>query len=159
MTTFSGLEVHGEITYGEKRAKQRPEQEFLNVLQPVLNDEGITSIGWAQYTPYFNDGDPCVFSAGCLLVDLPEDADDRYEYEFPYGGYNNGEFTYPFGRVDLDTKEYVGECKDTYRRLEALNRALQSGEFDDVLLEKFGDHANVRIVPNDGIYVEFYDHD
>ncbi len=24
----------------------------------------LGAIAWAQYTPYFNDGDPCVFSTG-----------------------------------------------------------------------------------------------
>jgi hypothetical protein len=31
--------------------------------------------------------------------------------------------------------------------------------FDDVLLSKFGDHAKVRVVVGDGIYVDFYEHD
>ena len=45
----------------------------------------VYGVRWTQYTPYFNDGDPCVFSMGAVSV-FPtqadfEDDDDDYEFE------------------------------------------------------------------------------
>jgi hypothetical protein len=35
---------------------------------------GITGVVWTQYTPYFNDGDTCVFSVGDLtFTNAPSD--------------------------------------------------------------------------------------
>lgn len=46
---------------------------------------GIYGIMWAQYTPYFNDGDPCVFSIGSIATfsskEEFEDDPDIYEHE------------------------------------------------------------------------------
>lgn len=176
---FSGLPIKGDITYGEERKDQRPEEEFLAILQPVLDDPAITAVSWRQYTPYFNDGDPCVFRVYGLYVNATEEAEDDHEesedYEFPDGKYipnpdsNNhdgrGTWTYPFGKREIvpyrsgKIGAYSGPDEAQYDRLDALRHAIEGGEFDDVLLKKFGDHARVRVVPNDGIYVEFYEHD
>jgi hypothetical protein len=64
---------------------------------------------------------------------------------------------------DWPNREYVkdgyeGPDEARYDRVEALSGALQSGAFDNVLLENFGDHAMVT-VRKDGIEVEFYSHD
>jgi hypothetical protein len=38
------------------------QQDFPNLLLPILSQsKRIDSIGWRQYTPFFNDGDECVF--------------------------------------------------------------------------------------------------
>lgn len=37
----------------------------------------IESIYWTQYTPYFNDGDPCYFRMGEYEVEYLEDEEDE----------------------------------------------------------------------------------
>lgn len=53
---------------------------------------------------------------------------------------------------------YEGPDEARFDRCMELNRALESGAFDNVLLEHFGDHAMIT-VRKDGIEVKFYDHD
>ena len=53
--------------------------EFSKQLEPALKrilelTPGAASVGWDQYTPYFNDGDPCEFSVnGVYCFDQEDD--------------------------------------------------------------------------------------
>lgn len=58
---FLGIPIDGDITRGDKRVAQRPLSELQPLIRAVLNDPTMHSFGWTQYTPYFNDGEPCVF--------------------------------------------------------------------------------------------------
>lgn len=71
---FLGIPVHGDITHGEKRAAQRPLEDLEPLIRAVLDDPYIHSFGWTQYTPYFNDGEPCVFSVGTPWFRTVDDA-------------------------------------------------------------------------------------
>lgn len=42
----------------------------------------LKSITWTQYTPYFNDGEPCYFSVNNDMQFLPVVADGRSPYEY-----------------------------------------------------------------------------
>jgi len=53
---------------------------------------------------------------------------------------------------------YEGPDEDRYNRCQELDGALQSGAYDNVLLDTFGDHAMIT-VRKDTIEVEFYEHD
>ena len=142
--SFLGIPVDGDIVRGEKRAQQRPLEDLAPLIQAVLDDEGIACFGWYQYTPYFNDGDPCIFSAGTAWFARAEDLDTD-------GGFNEHDLTvYGNGHLDNDPPRH-DRCK-------ALSSAIDGGTFDDVLLEAFGDHAEIT-VKRDGIVVEFYEHD
>ena len=46
---------------GEPRPVQRPLSDLEPALRAILADGDILSFGWTQYTPYFNDGERCVF--------------------------------------------------------------------------------------------------
>lgn len=63
---FLGMEVEGCGGSGEE--SNRPEQysidHFKATISTILAHPEVTGIAWTQYTPYFNDGDPCVFSVG-----------------------------------------------------------------------------------------------
>ena len=56
------------------RVPQEDAASFLAALDNLLAQDGVVSVHWDQYTPYFNDGDPCEFSTGELFVRL----DDRF---------------------------------------------------------------------------------
>lgn len=160
--TFLGLAVEGDITEGNKRKKQRPLEDLQPILQALLDDEGVIEFGWRQYTPYFNDGDPCEFSTYGAWVRTAADADvdDQCELEVDYSHRSIGKRPKTWNRdtKSYDYDAYEGPDEARYDRCHALNRAIDGGEFLDVLLEAFGDHARVT-VRRDGIQVDFYSHD
>ena len=113
----------------------------------------VRAIAWSQYTPYFNDGEPCVFSVNEIHV-LPAsyvvaEGDDDPLTDAPYG---DGWEELPW-RAD---GELPGVSRDTLAALRDLNRTLQNAEPE--LEAVFGDHAIV-VVTKDGAQVETYDHD
>lgn len=156
---FLGIPVTGDIQQVDKRAAQRPIEDLQPLIRAVLDDPEIVEFGWRQYTPYFNDGDPCVFSAmepWFRLTTDPDDGDfDTYDHEIDQ-------------HPRLSTRRWVGgrhedqvlSPEDAARRerCAALSSAIDGGEFENVLLEAFGDHAEIT-VRRDGISVDFYSHD
>jgi hypothetical protein len=58
---FLGIPIDGDIQYAESKVPQRPLEDLAPIMQAVLDDESVKWFGWRQYTPYFNDGEPCVF--------------------------------------------------------------------------------------------------
>lgn len=167
-TTFLGIPIEGDITEADRRAKQRPLHEFSPIIQAVLSDPHIIEVGWSQYTPYFNDGDPCVFSANGIWVrtqgDVTPDDEDFYDTGESYSlDYGSGVLA---NVKEWNTTTRAYEIKQglaawiytSYEKASALDDAIQSGAFDDVLQEAFGDHAEVTIA-KDKIRVEHYSHD
>jgi hypothetical protein len=163
---FLGIPVKGDLNFTERRTPQKPLEELAPLMQAVLDDPTIAWFGWKQYTPYFNDGEPCVFSVNAELAvsftsgNGSDEDDEDDEDDAIYGGVNNNA---SLGKREYDFKSrsygaYSGPDEARYNRCLALEQAINSGAFDDVLLEHFGDHATIR-VSRDGIQVEFYEHD
>jgi hypothetical protein len=172
-----GIPIEGSITgMGDRRVQQLPIEDLQPLLQAVHSDPGIHSFGWRQYTPYFNDGEPCVFSTGNVWFLTPDDAEDPEDQEARVNDYYAWEeehsycgskgfaesfdvWTYPeTGRpwkTEVDNPDYD---RDRFERCETLAQALYSDRFDVALLAKFGDHAIVTVT-KDKITVEFYEHD
>jgi hypothetical protein len=160
---FLGIEIDGNIVRTEGSKPQRPLAEFAPILQAVLDDPTIVEFGWRQYTPYFNDGDPCKFSANGTWVrtvtDGNADSVDTCDLEVDYGKHlGERPRTWNSETRTYDVGPYDGPDEARYDRCVALSNAVDGGEFYDVLLTAFGDHAEVTI-RRDGIKVEFYDHD
>lgn len=168
-TNFLGLPIEGDITRGGRDDKpQRPLEEFRPIVATALAQPGVTELGWTQYTPYFNDGEPCVFRSYGLRS-LTVDGVEIEEPGFP--PYREDAQAVlgkrPVSWVDVPgqrTREkvlgdYSGPNAERYDALEALHDAIGDGEFDRVLLALFGDHAEVRVVPGEAVHVEFYEHD
>lgn len=169
--TFLGIPVEGDITKSG-RVAQRPLEDLAPIMQALLDDEGIARFGWRQYTPYFNDGDACVFSARGVWAARPEDLDpedpdtiDTGELDIDYGsrlgGYEGGEWVPDPENAPLNKlvgARYEGPDQARYDRCRLLSQAIESGRFDDVLLDAFGDHAEITVT-REGITVESYEHD
>lgn len=178
-TNFLGIPVEGDISKGDKRVPQRSLSELEPVIRAVLDDQYIASFGWTQYTPYFNDGEPCVFSVETPWFRTVDDVkaetsgsdeDDEYDYE------DDDSFTVEYGHPTLGKQgyqwdnprdwenrrkvygPYEGSHQSTFMVCSALSEAINSGAFEDVLLEAFGDHAQVRVTAA-GITVDTYSHD
>jgi hypothetical protein len=102
---------------------------------------------WSQYTPFFNDGDPCTFSSDheygeILLIDPAADPDDEPEFVTIEDA----------GWIECDTPEHrrLNEINDEFRRHFPDLR-------DDDMESLFGDHVRVTIYP-DRVATEEYDH-
>ena len=171
MTTtanFLGIPIDGDITRPRAGKTQRPREEFEPLVKALLDDPFIVEFGWRQYTPYFNDGDPCVFSASGAWVrtanepkqDAGQDDEDDYDeddtesLEISYGTHPTLGGQEGYG----DNARYVGTRESQWRTSRALADAVEDGEFDHVLLDLFGDHATVK-VSRTGITVDSYEHD
>lgn len=114
----------------------------------------ISSIRWTQYTPYFNDGDPCEFSVHEPYIGFKEGADGDA------GDYGDGRFSLWDLRKDSYSRE-KGYLKVPYEEkleedFKELTRLLRDNE--DALQYAFGDHVEVIVTP-ENIEVNEYDHD
>lgn len=92
----------------------------------------VTELGWTQYTPYFNDGDECIFSFHGLHATIIGVAGIYGEDYVDCGDYG-----------DLDKITNISEgCKTA---LNSLNKKLAGME--ELLKEALGDHMSIKITP------------
>jgi hypothetical protein len=110
--------------------------EFKRIFEEWPEIEGIR---WTQYTPYFNDGDPCVFHVNGSYVKIGDeggDDDDGWKDRYEVG--------------DRDSIEYK-RCKEIQDSLDLC---------EEILPFIFGDHVQVTIWRGkDEAEVEDHDHD
>lgn len=159
--TLAGRPIEGEISRYSDHAvvEQWDEEKFLELLDAVLDVPGVEAVRWHQYTPYFNDGDPCYFHTWGVGVKVAGGDPEAGEYEDGfvdiYEIRPEGDWTgnYP-DRKFVPSKE----PSPVFRAFEPFNRAVESGHFDNVLNKAFGDPAEVTAT-KEGFSVEFYDHD
>ena len=52
--------------------------EFKNIFTEVFEKTDVGCFYWTQYTPYFNDGDECVFSVGDIAVLKNSTPEEKY---------------------------------------------------------------------------------
>jgi len=112
----------------------------------------IVGFQWDQYTPHFNDGEPCRFSIYDIWdITYLDDEGEEQTLEF-YGS--------DFAKYAKD--ESNGDEELEAQLLAALKAAASVSEFNgehaDVLEDAFGDGVTVRI-SKDGVDVEECDHD
>jgi len=114
----------------------------------------VHAVGWRQYTPYFNDGDPCVFRCNAAYAWATNTKDT--------GNVNYGEYEGDEENVwvsDADYGDFNEELIPDHveKALDELRRFLGKVS-DDVYLSMFEDHVKVTAT-RDGFDVEEYDHD
>jgi hypothetical protein len=115
-------------------------KEFEGQIKDVFKEvfeahPDIEKIAWTQYTPYFNDGDPCVFRVYDIYFLLfSDDEETRYS----------------------DLYEWHSSYGDGYPVIKQLEKMLSSSE--DILLMLFGDHCQITVT-RDGLDVDEFDHD
>lgn len=166
---FLGIPVQGDIRPGEGRKEQWPLSRLAPFMQEVLDDPTIVAFGWSQYTPYFNDGEPCVFSVNELWVRTETDPDPAKTYGYddlsvcsylghPSLGKVNGHQEGDWPNQEYVIDSYEGPDRARFERCFALGAALQGGHYDNVLLDAFGDHAEITVT-REGITVDSCDHE
>jgi Zn-finger protein len=96
---------------------------------------------WNQYTPSFNDGDPCYFTVGDFYISTSEEVD------------SNGE---------IDTEDDDHEVWSSYnlpprfKEYQPVMDFMNSGVGADILEDVFGSDVQVRVTVS-GVQVEDYD--
>ena len=151
-------------------------QEFPKMFVELFaNSDTIETISWTQYTPYFNDGEECTFSANVDYLDVNGESDyDRKDLK-------------PFLIEKLTTQEEVAAndiLSEKYGYSHMKNRKigehglivnpnfnekegtvfteikmLLSSIPDEFLKDLFGDHARITISKDGKVEVEEYEHD
>src|SRR4051812_44393113 len=87
----------------------------------------LENFNWRQYTPYFNDGDPCEFSV------------HRDELDFEYDGKEFESVSEDGSHYgdDASTPEFCAAVKDVFELVRAFD--------EDDLEQMFGDHVEVFV--------------
>lgn len=89
----------------------------------------ILAVKWSQYTPYFNDGEPCIFGVNDLrvLIDgIPKDA----------GDYEDGWIDiWDMTRLNVGKPEEIDDLKLIFK-------SVCDGD-EDLFYDAFGDHAEI----------------
>jgi hypothetical protein len=154
--------VHEQVIESLKAAKEVYVEAGRKAFRPAVDEflaahPEVEAVRWTQYTPYFDDGDPCVFSVNDPEVRLaggteatPDDEDDEDDEEI--GQWRSA---WDLG-YDSETKS-----KDFTAVLCADLKSLSGlfAEIEDVLLEIFDDHVRVTIGRDGEPDVEEYGHD
>lgn len=154
-----------------------------SVFTDFFNDnEWCEAVTWNQYTPYFNDGDECVFGVGDPsfkftdafvaekgiqdLVEEHEDDDGREGFfESLEIFYYTGEYeTYKDYRgVEQRRQKYaykpLFEGSDLYQeKMKEYRKFHFTSELKEIYKAAFGDHSEV-VATREGFQVDHYDHD
>ena len=139
----------------------------------------LESFAWSQYTPSWNDGDECVFSANTSDIEINGEEDlntywlseklkkiknkkktlSELEKKLVEAKSKKGE-DWRVEQIKNEIKELDDDPVEIQEKLEmteAVTSVLDCMS-NDMLLEMFGDHARV-VVTADGAEVEAYEHD
>lgn len=139
-------------TFNEKKKALTEElrKEFPALFAPIFADsKRIESFAWTQYTPYFNDGDECVF--GVRQDDLEINGEDEYDAEW-----RDWRAKYPQYHEELKAAGEVDFAEMAL--IEQIQNVLHTVP-DDFYKELFGDHVKVIVHKSGEIEVEEYEHD
>jgi len=144
-------------------------EDMMKKVQEVLKDKmlgifkaffdahpEVKTIHWRQYTPYFNDGDECVFS-------VQEPYFTRTEYAELEGPHAWGEEDAGIIETRVWNKEkrrYVDADIDPtlVKDMQTMSRIIQAEANEAVMLAMFDNHVWVK-AHRDGFEVEDFDHD
>jgi hypothetical protein len=118
----------------------------------------LESFGWTQYTPYFNDGDTCIFSVNTDYISVNDEYVDEAKWSSEVNVIN-------WGNWNRELKVYEGRVEEPNPNYDPVLTAASNeitnflGNFDnDFYLSKFGDHASITVT-KDGVDISDYDHD
>jgi hypothetical protein len=114
----------------------------------------IGAFGWSQFTPYFNDGEECIFRLNDVYFLPKNKVKESLEFHDVY----DGEDSFYVSEYRLQKGELgdTGVSLETYRACKKLKDMLN--EQEEIMKDVFGDHVYV-LVTVDGVTVEEYEHD
>lgn len=142
-----------KIATAKAEAKELAKDAFAEMTAALFGGYPLLeSFSWKQYTPYFNDGDPCTFSARvedqeCIAIngedgyEISEDCDYKeVNGKWERRGFDESEL-HPLYKAQKAACELL--CQVSHEQLE----------------EMFGDHAKITVHRNGTVEVEECSHD
>jgi hypothetical protein len=170
MTEFIGLPIEGDINRFDAPVNQKPIEELAALMREVLDSGVVKAVRWYQYTPYFNDGEPCVFGVHGVYFNVDGDYSDEEDYENEargehgdgfVGDWDNA-FSDIFGGRSYDPlnkwTEVPGSNPELGKKVKDLQKAIEDGTHFVEMANLFGDHARVTATTTKFI-VDEYEHD
>lgn len=140
---------------GIKKQKEELTAALRKDFAPLFSDlfsksKIVKSFGWNQYTPYFNDGEECVFGVNADYIYI----NGRYEEDF------NGEDdffneTHGWGQNKVGNPFYIKEEAEVFQQIKEILKSIP----DEFYRNLFGDHVTVTVKSDGTIETEEYDHD
>lgn len=174
MNTNDDLKLQYQNLINEQRVLQERFREsaiklFNNTFETFFElNPGINAVIWEQFTPYFNDGDECVFSVRSPTFTNAIEEEDLNNIAYgEYDGENKTIWTSDELKYTLESdSEYYVETKNKILSgpnidldsCDLIRDMLDSDEFSDVLKATFGDHTRV-IATREGFKEEECEHD
>ncbi len=160
MTTLKELAIEMEASRNKMRKVGK--DALISAFKEYFEKHPIVEkVLWTQYTPYFSDGDPCVFDINQFELrffkdkikdgainksydqSYNEDEDEDYEDSPSYGEfYNKDYFDSEHKEAENDLSELESQCY----------------EIDSVLKNVFGDHCLV-VATREGFNVTEWEHE
>jgi hypothetical protein len=138
MNQFDDLKEEMEAII--KKMEERGREAFKAGSAQLFNgNPDLVSFSWTQYTPYFNDGDPCEFGVNSYL-----------DIEFSDG-------TFLEEWTDYSSK-YEEEANEGQRVTADAAYELVSAIPENVMKTLFGDHVKVTVF-RDRVEVDEYEHE
>lgn len=115
------------------------------VERAMLSDPRFARLSWRQYTPYFNDGEACVFW-GPTSYDVEYDGEEFEDIDLDADGVGDYEKTESGGYARLPHPNDA-------RILACLALLKPLSDFDaDVFKAAFGDHVECTATAEDGVF-------
>lgn len=139
--------INAEITEATKKLLR---DETASLFEEFPN---IVRFAWTQYTPYFNDGDECVFRCHhdtpyVVFAGNEEEDDEECEFsEYNYSDWDDVARKY-VPKTQLTEEEKAGKA------VIDMLAPFEDSDFKQI----FGDHVKV-IITREGVEVEEYSHD
>lgn len=151
--------IKSELALFEEKKKsfvKELRKDFPTILKPLFEKSNgkIESIGWTQYTPWFNDGDTCTFGAHTDYLDINGENEDEHnslDWKIDYFLQGHPEYANLLvenPELDVELYKVVEEFKEVLSQIP-----------DEFYLELFGDHVKVTVHGDGNIEVEEYSHD
>lgn len=155
-----------------KESKQILKQEMEKLFTQISADlfiqyPDLASFSWTQYTPYFNDGDECKFSANHEMLDIRFHnidlnlEDYSYSLKSAYDKIKEEQSGAPLNKYVIEyLKKYSAEIEKVRPLMPILEKVydFMSNFEDEDLKELFGDHCLVTVT-KEGTSTQEYSHD
>jgi hypothetical protein len=153
----------------QAKYQEKMQGKIQQLLQAYFTfDTECKMIHWRQYTPYFNDGEPCEFSVhepeffgkgvdsdGEETDDPNEiDFDESYDHQLPESNSNGQVYE---GYISGKGAQYR-PATEIEKARHALSQIISADSLEETLRYAFGDHVEVIVTAN-GIEAREYDHD
>jgi hypothetical protein len=172
-------DIQKQIEKLEKQAQKESSKLISKGFKDIFKKyPDLKSFSWTQYTPYFNDGDECVFSAHTDYISINGSEQDESTYELrqfldvlhnpkkeiaalqkrieeckkeKYG------YSYLEDEINRIESGSIDETKNRLAILEDIGQILSSID-EDCYKSIFGDHVRVTVT-KDGWSTESYEHE